>query len=152
MNAPSGPSRSDSSLAPPPVAAASAADRRGAAHGVGWARLAAAVAGEIPTEAIERIWLFVPVRHEDREWGTAVIARRVAPGRCRVYTGRYVVVLRGRERGQGRTLVEDVGESPDEVVSDVVRGVQDRAGEAEPPTEVPPALWYAEDDDTAATS
>lgn len=129
---------------------AAAADRHGAAHGVGWARLAAAVASEIPTSEIERIWLFPPVRHEDREWGTAVIARRVAPGRFRVYTGRYVVVLRGRERGQGRTLVESVGEGPDEVVRDVVRGVQDRAGETDPPAEMLPSEWYLEDDDTAA--
>jgi len=120
--------------------------------GLGWTRLAAAVAEQIPPAEIARIWLFLPVRRNEREWGTAVIARRVGDGRYRVYTGRYMLIARGRERGQGRLLVEDVGESPDEVVAEVIRGVQDRAGEAEPPVEIEPALWYPDHDDPAAES
>ncbi len=118
--------------------------------GLGWTRLAAAVAEQIPPAEIARIWLFLPVRRNEREWGTAVIARRTGDARYRVYTGRYMLVARGRERGQGRLLVEDVGESPEEVVADVIRGVQDRAGEAEPPVEIEPALWYPDHDEPAA--
>ena len=112
--------------------------------GVGWTRVADSVAQSVPPEEIERIWLFPPVRKDQREWGTAVVARRVDVDRLRVYTARYMLIVRGRERGQGKVAVEEVGESPDEVVEDVIRGVQVRAGEADPPVEIPAALWYEE--------
>jgi hypothetical protein len=113
--------------------------------------VAAALAASVPVGEIERIWLFPPVRQEAREWGTAVVARRVGPGRLRVYTGSYGLVTRGRERGQGQVTVAEVGETPDAVLPDVIRGVQERAGEAEYPDEVPPAAWFASDDEPAAS-
>ena len=119
--------------------------------GPGWRRVADAVAQTVPVSEIERIWLFAPVRQDEREWGTAVIARRVQEGRVRVYTGRYGVTVRGRERGQGPVAVEDVGETPDAVLPDVLRGVQERAGEAEPPVEIAPARWYGRDEDDEST-
>lgn len=119
--------------------------------GYGWRRVATALAERVPAGEIERIWLFPPVRQEAREWGTAVIARRVGPDRLRVYTGSYGLIVRGRERGQGQVTVEDVGETPDAVLPDVLRGVQERAGEAEYPDEIAPAAWFASDDQPAAT-
>jgi len=116
----------------------------------GWRRVAQAVAAAMPIGEIERIWLFSPVRQEGREWGTAVIARRVAPGRIRVYTGSYGLLVRGRERGQGQVVVADVGETPDAVLPDVIHGVQERAGETDFPEEVPPATWFPVDDEPAA--
>lgn len=110
--------------------------------GLGWTRIADAVAQRIPVTEVERIWVFQPVRKEDREWGTAVVARRAAAGRLKVYTGSYILFVRGREKGQGRVEVDEVGEGPDEVLEDVLKGVQERAGEAEPPAEVPVAAWY----------
>ncbi len=116
--------------------------------GIGWVRVADAVADAMPTEEIERIWLFPPVRRDEREWGTAVVARRVAEGRVRVYTASYMLTVRGRERGRTQVTLEEVGESPDDVVPDVIRGVQERAGEAEPPIEIAPDLWYLPDDES----
>jgi hypothetical protein len=113
----------------------------------GWRRVARAAAEAMPVAEIERIWLFPPVRQEDREWGTAVVARRVVEGRLRVYTGRYALVVRGRERGQGQVVVEEVGETPDAVLPEVLRGVRARAGEADDPVEVAPAAWYPGDDE-----
>ena len=110
--------------------------------GLGWTRIADAVARRLPVAEVERIWVFQPVRRDDREWGTAVIARRAAPGRLTVYTGSYILFVRGREKGQGRVEVEEVGEGPEDVLADVLRGVQERAGEAEPPGEVPVRAWY----------
>lgn len=104
----------------------------------------------MPVAEIERAWLFPPMRGEDREWGTAVIARRVSAGRLRVYTGSYHLVVRGRERGQGQVGVEDVGETPDDVLLEVIRGVQQRAGEAEPPLEIVPATWFDDRDQSPA--
>lgn len=118
--------------------------------GFGWRRVAHAVADAMPTSEIERIWLFPPVRQEAREWGTAVVARRVAAGRLRVYTGSYGLVVRGRERGQGQVLVTEVGETPDEVLPDVIRGVQERAGETDLPDEVAPNTWFPDDDQSPA--
>lgn len=118
--------------------------------GYGWRRVATALAATVPVGEIERIWLFPPVRQEAREWGTAVVARRVEPGRLRVYTGSYGLVVRGRERGQGQVSIEEVGETPDAVLPDVIQGVQERAGEAEYPDEVSPAAWFASDDESTA--
>ena len=120
------------------------------ASGYGWRRVATAVAASVPVAEIERIWLFPPVRQEAREWGTAVVARRVGPGRLRVYTGSYGLVVRGRERGQGQVTVEDVGETPDAVLADVIRGVQERAGEVQYPDEIAPAAWFPSDDEPTA--
>ena len=41
-----------------------------------------------------------------------------------------------------------MGESPLSVVHDVIRGVQERAGEAEPPIEISPGLWYEFNEET----
>ncbi|GBD31265.1 MAG: hypothetical protein KatS3mg081_0967 [Gemmatimonadales bacterium] len=114
-------------------------------------RVAAVVGEAIPPAELERVWLFSPLRQEDREWGTAVLARRGEGGRVRVYTARYMLVLRGRERGQSKVTLEEVGEGPAEVVEEIVRGVRERSGELEPPVEISVALWYgAEDDQPAA--
>ena len=110
--------------------------------GLGWTRVAQAVAEEVSPDSIDGIWLFAPVRREWREWGTAVITCRLDSERRRIYTARYWLTIRGRERGQGRVLVEQVGESPTVVLHEVIAGVQERAGETEPPVEISPELWY----------
>ena len=104
----------------------------------------------MPSAEIARIWLFAPVRHEDREWGTAVVARRGDGDRVRVYTVSYTLVLRGRERGQGQITLQEVAESPASVVDQVIRGVQERAGEAEPPVEIGAGVWFEEEHDQSA--
>lgn len=119
-----------------------------AAHGVGWERLASAVGEVVPVASIVGIWLFRPVRKDDREWGTAVVACRTANDRLRVYTASYLISVRGRDRRQGRMTVEEVGESPPEVLDDVLQGVQERAGEPEPPVAVAPSDWYPEPSET----
>lgn len=123
---------------------------RGNGIGLGWTRVAQSVAERIPRDLIDRIWLFSPVRREEREWGTAVVSCRMDDGRSRIFTASYLMVVRGRERGQGRVTIEEVGESPPDVVQDVLAGVQERAGEPEPPTEIAPEDWFppeAEEDE-----
>lgn len=128
-----------------------AAGRRGAPGlGLGWRCVADAVAQAVPVSEVERIWLFPPVRREDREWGTAVVARRVRDDRVRIYTASYRLVVRGRERGQAQVSVDDVGETPDEVLAEVIRGVQARAREEDPPVEIATALWWEGHDGTPA--
>ncbi len=115
--------------------------------GLGWTRVAQAVAEAVPREDVDAIWLFAPVRRDEREWGTAVISARAGEGRRRIYTGSYMLIIRGRERGQARVVIEEVGESPTAVVHEVIAGVQERAGEPDPPVEVAPELWYGDQGD-----
>lgn len=118
--------------------------------GLGWTRVAQAVAARVAPERIERVWLFAPVRQEEREWGTAVVVCRTDGVRRHVVTASYLLVVRGRDRGQGKITVEDVGESPVEVLHEVIRGVQERAGEPDPPVEIAPELWYGSHGDEPA--
>lgn len=125
---------------------------RSSGLGMGWSRLAQSVAEAVPRDTIDRIWLFAPVRRDEREWGTAVVSRRTDEGRSRIYTASYLMVVRGRERGRGKVTIEEVGESPPEVVHEVIAGVQERAGEPSPPVEIPPAQWFPADDPEAERS
>jgi hypothetical protein len=109
--------------------------------------VAAELARTVSPSTIDGIWLFPPLRHEDRESGTAVVSCRIGGERRRLYTASYLVVVRGRERGQGRAVVEAVGDTPDVVVRDVIAGVQRRSGDASPPLELSPHAWFGPSDD-----
>ncbi len=111
-------------------------------QGPGWAKLAAAVALRVPPVEIETIYLFDPIKREGREWGTAVVTRRHPEGRLLVYTARYMLVVRGKERGQSRIEIAEVALSPAEVVAEVMQGTAERTGEAEPPLAYGAAVWY----------
>jgi hypothetical protein len=110
--------------------------------GLAWEQVAASLAERVPAGEIDRIWLFTPVRQEGREWGTAVILRRLDGERHRVYTATYVIATRGRERGRAKIRIDEVGDSPSVVVEDVISGVRERSGDAEAPTEIAPEAWF----------
>lgn len=113
-------------------------------QGPGWARVATAVAGVVPPAEIRSIYLFRPFRREGREWGTAVVTRADPDGRLRVYTARYMLIVRGKERGQTRIELAEVGVSPAEVVAQVMQATADRVGDEEPPLEASRDVWYAD--------
>lgn len=110
--------------------------------GPGWLRLATELAKVVPPADVQGVWLFPPVRREDREWGTAVVARRAEGERVRVYTARYAQVVRGRDKGQGRVQIDEVAECTRAVIFEVLKGVQERMVETEMPVEISPAVWY----------
>jgi hypothetical protein len=112
-------------------------------RGPGWAKLAAAVEAQVPPPEIETIYLFRPIKREGREWGTAVVTRRT-PGeaRLRVYTAKYMLIVRGKDRGQSKIDVVEVALTPGEVLAQVMQATVDRGGETEPPVELGPAVWY----------
>ena len=65
----------------------------------------------------------------------AVVSRVAGGDRRRVYRARYVVVLKGPERGKVTVVVEETAEAPAALLPEVLEGVQrraDEAGEAEP--------------------
>lgn len=111
-------------------------------QGPGWAKLAAAVAAQVPPAEIETVYLFRPIKRDGREWGTAVVTRRHPEGRLVVYTARYMLVVRGKEKGQSRVEVSEVALSPAEVVAQVMAQSAERSGEAEPPLALGPGVWY----------
>lgn len=110
--------------------------------GPGWLRVAAELAKLIPPDEVVSLWVFPAVRREEREWGTVVVARRAEAERVRVYTARFVQVIRGREKGQGRVVIDEVAECPQAVIFEVLKGVQERMAEAVPPVEISPSAWY----------
>jgi hypothetical protein len=111
-------------------------------QGPGWAKVAAAVQVEMPPAEIETIYLFRPIKREGREWGTAVVTRKTEQGRLRVYTAKYMLIVRGKDRGQAKVELTEVALSPAEVLAQVMEATTDRAGETEPPVEVAPGAWY----------
>jgi hypothetical protein len=117
-------------LAPPP------------GQGPGWAKLAAAVEAQVPPAEIETIYVFRPIKREGKEWGTAVVTRKSDDGRLRVYTAKYMLIVRGKERGQGKFEVVEVALSPAGVLAQVMQATVDRGGDTEPPVELGPTAWY----------
>jgi len=111
-------------------------------QGAGWAKLAAAVETQVPPGEIETIYVFQPIKRAGKEWGTAVVTRKSGDGRLRVYTARYMLVIRGKERGQSKIEVEEVALSTAEVLAKVMQATVDRGGDTEPPTELGPSVWY----------
>jgi hypothetical protein len=122
-------------LAPPPPG-----------QGPGWAKLAAAVEAQVPPAEIETIYVFQPIKRDGREWGTAVVTRKPSTeeggSRLRVYTAQYMLIVRGKERGQTKLEVVEVGLSPAEVLAQVMQATVDRGGDSEPPIELSPGVWY----------
>jgi FAD/FMN-containing dehydrogenase len=111
--------------------------------GSGWGRLAEYVAGTIPTPEVDAVWQFRTIRREGREFGTAVLARVEGEGRerRRIYTARFVHVLKGKERGKFEAFLEEVGSGPVEALGDLLAGVRKRL-EDEDPRPVPVADWF----------
>jgi hypothetical protein len=110
--------------------------------GLGWPRLAAAVADQIPPAEVDGIWVFATLRHEGREWGTAILAR--ADGeRRRIYTARYMLAIKGKERGKFEASVQEVGSGPVEALAQLLQDAQRRIDDEQPPTPVPPEDWFA---------
>src|SRR5690349_24039984 len=105
-------------------------------QGAGWVKLAAAVEAQVPPAEVETIYVFRPIKREGKEWGTAVVTRKAADGRLRVYTAKYMLVVRGKERGQAKVEVVEVALSPAEVLAQVMQAMVDRGGDTEPPVEL----------------
>lgn len=109
--------------------------------GPGWTRLAQAVAEVLPPSEIDGLWVFSPLRREGREWGTAVFSR-VDGDRRRIYTARYMLALKGKERGKFEATVQEVGSGPVEAVATLLRDAQKRIDDDHPPLQISPDTWF----------
>ena len=112
-----------------------------AAPDSGWARLAGAVAAVVPPAEVDGVWIFSPLRHEGREWGTAVLSR-LDGDRRRIYTARYVLAIKGKERGKFEATVQEVGSGPVAALTRLLQEAQKRVDDEQPPTPVPPESWF----------
>jgi hypothetical protein len=108
------------------------------------ARLLEALAERMPREEVEAVYAFPPVRREGREHGVAVISRVVAGDRRLVYRARYVVTVKGPERGRVTVTVEETAEAPAGLLPEVLEGVRRRADEAGDAEPVDLTAWKAE--------
>jgi hypothetical protein len=111
----------------------------------GWARLAQAVAELVPPGEVDSVWVFSPLRHEGREWGTAVLSR-IDGDRRRIYTARYMLAIKGKERGKFEAAVQEVGSGPVEALSQLLKDAQKRIDDEHPPHPVAPEHWFAAPD------
>ena len=108
----------------------------------GWDRLAQAVAQVVPPAEVDGIWIFAPLRRDTREWGTAVLSR-VDGERRRIYTARYVLAVKGKERGKFESTVQEVGSGTPDVLTRVLQEVQQRTDDEHPPYPVAPEAWFS---------
>ncbi|MEO8634138.1 MAG: hypothetical protein ABI587_02565 [Gemmatimonadales bacterium] len=111
--------------------------------GSGWGRLADYVATEIPVAEIDGVWQFRTIRREGRELGTAMLSRidGEQQERRRIYTARFMHLLKGKERGKFEATMEEVGSGPVETLGDLLAGVRKRL-EDEDPRPVPVEEWF----------
>ena len=111
--------------------------------GSGWGRLAEQVAGQIPVAEIDGVWQFRTIRRDGREFGTAILARIEgdAQERRRIYTARFMHILKGKERGKFEAFLEEVGSGPVETLGDLLAGVRKRL-EDEDPRPIPVDEWF----------
>jgi hypothetical protein len=109
--------------------------------GAGWSRLAEEVAHRLPVEEIDAVWAFPNLRRDGREWGTAVVSR-VEGDRRRIYTARYQLVLKGKERGRFEAGVEEVGSGSIDTLAELLREVHKRTDDEHPPVPVALADWF----------
>ena len=107
----------------------------------GWARLAGAVAEVLPPAEVDGVWTFSPLRHEGKEWGTAVLSR-LDGDRRRIYTARYVLAVRGKERGKFEASVQEVGSGPVGALAQLLQDAHKRIDDEQPPTPVAPESWF----------
>jgi hypothetical protein len=108
----------------------------------GWERLAQAVSEVVSPTEVDGVWVFAPLRREDREWGTAILSR-VDGERRRIYTARYVLSIKGKQRGKFDSTIQEVGSGPVEALARVVQEAQRRVDDEHPPSSVAPDLWLS---------
>ena len=104
-------------------------------------RFLKAILGRIPVDRIVEVHLFPAIQQGQMETGVAVIAAEPEPelllpdkpGRHVVYSASYRLTRKGMDRGKWEVDVTLEADAPLATVDAVVRGVQERAGEAVEP-------------------
>lgn len=113
--------------------------------GSGWDRLATALREVLPRQEVDGVWVFRPLQAGPRELGTAIVSR-VSGERRRIYTARYALTIKTRERGSFEWELAEVGSGPLEALEELLALVPVRGVEDERPMAVDPSLWFPAQD------
>lgn len=118
--------------------------------GSGWGKLADQIATMLPVSEIDGVWQFRTIKRDGREFGTAMLSRvdGEAQERRRIYTARFMMILKGKERGKFEAHLEEVGQGPVETLEELLAGVRKRI-EDEDPRPVPVESWFPAQDGAA---
>jgi hypothetical protein len=106
-----------------------------------WQRLADWLRDQIDVDQVDGVWVFRVVRHDKSEFGTAVLSL-VAGDRRRILTARYVATIKGRERGEWESEMNEVGSGPLEALEQLLALVPIRADDEDPPARVDSRTWF----------
>ena len=101
-----------------------------AVYGDGLARVLDAIAERMARADVEAVWSFPGVKRDGKEYGVAVVTRKGAGDRHIVYRVRYVLELKGAQRGTATVEIAETAEAPADMLPRVIDGVRDRADEA----------------------
>lgn len=123
-----------------------------AVYGDGLARVLDEIATRMPKEEVEAVWAFPGVRREGREHGVAVVTRTGADDRHIVYRVRYVVELKGQQRGAVSVEIAETALAPADTLLKVIDGVRDRASEAGEAELVDLGAWKQQTDAPRGTA
>jgi hypothetical protein len=107
-----------------------------------WEKLADDVALQVPVAEIDGVWVFQALRNGPQEAGTAIISR-IDGDRRRIYTARFIATVKGKQRGQWQSTIEEVGSGPVEALDRLLADVEKRVDEGAP-TPVAVSEWYPE--------
>ena len=86
----------------------------------------------MPPAEVDGVWVFSTAAAEGREWGTAVLSRSDGERR-RIYTARYALDIKGKERGKFEASVEEVGSGPVEALDRLLHEAHRRIDDEQPP-------------------
>ncbi len=109
--------------------------------GEGWSRLVALVSQRLPVAHIDGVWVFRTIRHQTRDFGTAVLSR-VEGDRRRIYTASFILTVKGKTRGQFESTISEVGSGPLEALAELLALVPKRAEDEEPPIQIAVEQWF----------
>ncbi len=112
--------------------------------GAGWFRLAGEIAQQLPAVDLDGVWVFPVLRQQQSEWGTAVLSR-VDGDRRRIYTARYSLAIKGKERGKFEATIEEVGSGTVDALAELLQEVHKRTDDEIPPIPVDVETWFPPD-------
>ena len=64
--------------------------------------------------------------------------------RRRIYTARYMLAIKGKERGKFEASVQEVGSGPLTALAQLLQDTRKRIDDEQPPTPVSPETWFPE--------
>ena len=109
--------------------------------GAGWERLAEALRPLLEQGTVDGVWVFRTMRAGQKEFGTAILTQ-VEGDRRRIFTARYALLVKGRQRGGFEWGLDEVGAGPVTALEELLALVPARGVEDEPPVAIDVTLWF----------